>query len=300
MKVLVTGANGLLGQYLVRSLLDEGIAVIGTGKGPDRLRFSQEPGYCYYSADLGKPGSLYQVLEMEKPESVIHAGAMTQVDHCELNREDCFKVNALGTSYALQAAEEYSRRFVYISTDFVFDGARGCYTEEDPTGPVNWYGSTKVQGEQFVSEGKISCAIVRTCLVYGNSLAGTRNNIITWTKDKLEKNESIQVVDDQVRTPTYVEDLAKGILLVLKSKAEGIFHVSGKDILTPYQMAVETARYFGLREQLIGRVNEKTFTQAARRPLKTGFVIDKARKMLGFEPMSFQYGLKKMFDNRHA
>jgi dTDP-4-dehydrorhamnose reductase len=248
-------------------------------------------------ADLGTEGSFRELLRSEKPESVIHAGALTQVDYCELNQEECFQVNALGTSYVLGAAEEQAGHLIYISTDFVFDGMRGGYLEDDATGPVNWYGTTKLQGEEYVRKSRIPWTIVRTCLVYGNNPGTTRTNIITWTKSKLENGEKIQVVNDQIRTPTFAGDLAMGILAVLERRAEGIFHISGKDILTPYQMALQTAHHFGLRDELIEPVNEKNFSQPARRPLRTGFVIDRARGVLGYDPLPFKEGISRMYES---
>src|SRR5262249_24807060 len=151
-----------------------------------------------------------------RPEVLIHTAAMTQVDECEKNQEVCYQTNVFATSRAIACAELYCRHLIHISTDFVFDGAKGNYAEDDEQNFVNWYGFTKSQAEQFVVNCKIPWAIVRTCLVYGNSLTGNRSNFVHWVKDKLIKKEKIKVVSDQLRTPTYVEDLAKGILLIIE------------------------------------------------------------------------------------
>ena len=290
-KILVTGANGLLGQYLVRQLLDQQYQVIAMGRGSDRLPFAGRPGYRYLESDLRNDDDLHKLLINERPASIVHAAALTQVDYCEKHQEECFDINVSGTARLLNHAHG-CEHFIYVSTDFVFDGEKGHYLEDDVTCPVNWYGVTKQKAEQLTRESKVPYTIVRTCLVYGRSLSGTRSNIISWTKEKLEKKEPISVVADQFRTPTHVEDLSKGILLVLQKKAQGIFHISGKDTLTPYDMAMQAAGYFGLDTTLISKVNADSFRQPARRPLKTGFVIDKARRLLGYEPMSFEDGLK--------
>jgi dTDP-4-dehydrorhamnose reductase len=145
-----------------------------------------------------------------------------------------------------------------------------------------------------VKEYEHPWAIVRTVLLYGKPATG-RTNILTIVKEKLEKGEEYKVVDDQVRTPTYIEDLAAGIIVIIEKKAAGIYHLSGTDVLTPYQMACKAARYLGLDESLIKRVTAVDFSQPAMRPLKTGFVIDKARAKLGFEPISFEEGLRRTF-----
>jgi dTDP-4-dehydrorhamnose reductase len=137
-------------------------------------------------------------------------------------------------------------------------------------------------------------AIVRTVLVYGDILAGTRSNIVSWVKQNLTAGKPIKVVNDQVRTPNYVQDLVNGLLLVAEKNATGIFHISGQEVLTPYDMALAVANYMQLDKNLMTQVNASTFTQPAQRPLKTGFVIDKAKSQLGFRPISFKQGLQKM------
>ncbi|HUP11663.1 MAG TPA: SDR family oxidoreductase, partial [Niastella sp.] len=250
--------------------------------------------YTYREMDIANALEVFAVMTQEKPDVVVHAAAMTQVDDCELRPQQCERINVQGTSQVLTDAETFSSHFIYISTDFVFDGEQGNYAEEDDTKPISLYGFTKLQAESMVQTSTIPFAIVRTCLVYGNLLKGTRSNIVSWVKESLEQGKTIQVVSDQVRTPTYVEDLAKGIALIIEKKATGIYHISGKDWLTPYDIALKTAAKFNLDASKIVKVDAATFKQPGRRPLKTGFVIEKARKELGFEPMSFDEGLKLM------
>ena len=296
MKVLITGANGLLGQHLIKLLLENNYQVVATGRGEPRLPFEPSASFVYHSMDITNAMQTFGVMRSEKPDVVVHAAAMTQVDDCELNPQQCERINVQGTSQILTDAETFSSHFIYVSTDFVFDGEKGNYSEEDETLPVSLYGFTKMQAEAMVQTSDIPFAIVRTCLVYGNVLMGTRSNIITWVKESLKQGKKIKVVTDQMRTPTYVEDLAKGILLIIQKKAEGIFHISGKDWLSPYDMAIKTAEWFKLDKYLIEKTDTANFKQPGRRPLKTGFVIEKARKELGYEPMSFDEALKK-FDN---
>ena len=246
--------------------------------GGSRLLITDTIRYKYYSLDITDDDALHDIMFHEKPDVVVHTAAMTRVDDCELKRDESFKINVLGTSFALSNAEKFSGRFIHISTDFVFDGEKGNYKEDDALGFVNWYGFTKIEAEELVSAAKIPTTIIRTCLVYGNALYGTRNNIISWVKDKLEKNEKIKVVDDQVRTPTYVRDLADGILQVIKQNANGIFHISGKDVLTPYAMALQTAEFFSLDKNLIEKVNASNFAEPARRPKKQALSLTKQEK----------------------
>jgi len=294
MKILITGANGFLGYYLTEQLLEKKFSVIATGKGECRLPFTHDKNFQYLSMDFTDPFSIHDVFENIKPDVVIHAGAMSKPDECEANQMLAYLVNVEGTVQLLINAADIKSFFIYLSTDFVFDGERGMYREDDIPAPVNYYGRTKLEAEEAVKEYEFDWAIVRTVLVYGKNHSG-HNNILKIVKEKLEKGEEYNVVDDQLRTPTYVEDLAKGIVSIVEKKATGIFHLSGKDILTPYQMAIKTSEILQLDNSVLKKVTASSFNQPARRPLKTGFVIDKARKELGYEPLSFDEGLKKTF-----
>ncbi|MBL0358981.1 MAG: SDR family oxidoreductase [Chitinophagaceae bacterium] len=295
MKILITGSNGLLGQHLIKLLIETtGHTILATGRGASRLPFDVSDLYDYFSLDITDGVAVNDFMLAHEPEMIIHAAAMTQPDECELHEVECWNVNVTATRFLLDAAKKINARFIYISTDFVFDGINGPYKETDIPGPVNYYGSSKLAAEKSVMESGLQWAIVRTVLVYGNILVGNRSNVISWVKENLITGKPIKVVSDQWRTPTYVEDLAKGILLVLEKNAAGIYHISGEEGMSPYDMAVATADYLHLDKSLMTKVNAATFTQPAKRPLRTGFVIDKAKKELGYKPMSFKEALKKM------
>ena len=294
MKILITGANGFLGYYLVEKLLQKNYHVIATGKGPGRLPFNKADTFIYHEMDFTDPFAVHDVFVRTSPDVVIHAGAMSKVDDCELNQWEAYRVNTEATVTLLVNADEYKSFFIFVSTDFVFDGERGMYREDDALNPANFYGKTKKEAEEAVREYAYDWAIVRTVLVYGKPRAN-RPNILTVVKDKLERGEKYNVVDDQVRTPTFVGDLADGIIAIVEKKAKGIYHISGEEVWTPYQMAIKTAEYLGLDSALINKVTAADFSQPARRPPKTGFIIDKAKRLLGYHPISFEEGLKKTF-----
>ena len=170
-KVLITGANGFLGKYLVSLLLQKGYNVTAVAKGENRLPVKASESFRYYDVDITDDFLLHSVIEKEAPHTIVHAAAMTQVDDCQLNQSACEAVNVRATARLLLSAEAFSRHFIYISTDFVFDGEKGDYKEEDDMSPVNWYGFTKVQAESIVETSEIPFTIVRTCLVYGNTLS---------------------------------------------------------------------------------------------------------------------------------
>lgn len=294
MKIFITGANGLVGQNAVKQFTAAGYDVTAAGRGACRLPAGDAP-FRYISLDNTDRDAVLATVAEACPGVIVHAAAMSQPDACELSRAECDDCNVNATRYFTEAATVVNAGMIYISTDFIFSGDDGPYKETDQPAPVNYYGRSKWQGEQIVRQSSVRWAIVRTVLVYGNILSGTRSNIVTWVKENLEKGKPIKVVSDQLRTPTYVEDLVGGIQLIVEKNTEGIYHISGKEVLTPYDMAVCVADYFGLDKTLMEKVNASVFTQPARRPLKTGFIIDKAEKELGYSPIGFMEGIRRMF-----
>jgi dTDP-4-dehydrorhamnose reductase len=299
MKILVTGANGFLGYYLCDLLTNAGLDVLATSRGSCRLPFSSRPCFKYESLDFTDQQRTAQLIMAYKPTYIIHAGAMGKPDDCARQPELANLINVDGTAHLLDAARLVQARFCYISTDFVFDGTEGNYKEEAIRKPVNHYGHTKWQAEKLVEQYELAWSIVRTVLVYGKPQTG-RGNLLSIVQEKLSRGETYQVVDDQVRTPTYVGDLAGGIFQIIDRSARGIYHLSGQEILTPYEMAVRAAAYLSLDASLIVRTDTASFQQPAQRPLKTGLCIDKSNVELNFSPVSFSEGLRLTFgDLKH-
>jgi len=293
MTILITGANGFLGHYFVQQFLLSGYKIVATGKGESRL-LQRNENLVYASMDFTDPFAVHDSFERFQPDVVVHAGAMANVDECENNQWQAHVTNVEGTLHLLSNAEEHKSHFIFISTDFVFDGESGAYDEESQTNPVNFYGKTKRDAEDAVREHAFDWTIVRTVFVYGKNPFG-RDNILTTVKKNLSNRETYSAVDDIIRTPTYVEDLAKGIAAIVERKKTGIYHLSGKDILTPYQMACKTAEHLKLDISLIKKQNAADLHSAARRPVETVLIIDKAKRELDYDPISFEEGLKKTF-----
>lgn len=293
MKILITGSNGLLGQKLVKLLLEEGVEVIATARGTNRLPYTH-PNLHFVSLDITNSESINNVFGAQKPDVVINTAAMTNVDQSELEREACVELNVTAVKYLVAACEENDIFLVHLSTDFIFKGDAGPYGEDDESNPVNFYGQSKLDGEKVLMASKIDWAIVRTVLVYGIVHDMSRSNIALWVKSSLESGKQIKVVDDQLRSPTLADDLAIGCYLIAKKKAKGVFNIAGKDLLTPYQMAEKTAAFFNLDTSTMERADSSTFQQTAQRPLITGLLIEKARRELGYEPRSFDEGLALM------
>lgn len=290
-KILITGSNGLLGQKLVALLLpNPAVELIATSRGENKLA-TIFPDLLFTSLDVTNSAEVERVIADYRPSHIIHTAAMTNVDECEVNREECWKLNVDAVKYLVQASEKYNVHLVHLSTDFIFDGAHGPYDEEATANPISYYGESKLAAEELVKQSKSSWAIVRTVLVYGIVYDYGRSNIVLWVKNSLENQKPIKVVDDQFRTPTLAEDLAMGCWLIVQQNAGGIFNISSKEVVTPYDMAMQVADYFALDTSYITRADGSSFTQTAKRPARTGFIITKAENQLGFRPHSFPEGI---------
>ena len=294
MKILVTGANGFLGYYLCKQLLLQGYKVLATGRGECRLPFTSSPSFNYISMDLADIDQTRTVVSQLNFDFIFHAAAIGKPDDCELDKTRATAVNAEGTGMLLELIAKTKTPVCYISTDFVFDGKEGNYAEDVLVNPINHYGVTKAQAELLVRAYPGDWSIVRTVLVYGRPMTG-RSNLLSIVQEKLTQGQTYSVVDDQIRTPTYVEDLVAGLLLLLEKRALGVYNLCGEEILTPFEMAVKTAKYLGLNHELLIRTSSASLQQLAQRPLVTGLKIDKAKEELGFMPRSFEQGLMDTF-----
>lgn len=298
MKILITGSNGLLGQKLVYKLRNRGdVTCIATAKGENRL--TQQQGYIFESMDITSAGDVQRVLAKHLPDAVIHTAAMTNVDACESDRKGALLLNTTAVSYLVKSLEDlkqlnqnYNPHFIHLSTDFIFDGTRGPLDENEKPNPLSYYAETKLEAEHIVQLSNLRWAIARTVLVYGIVDNMSRSNIVLWVKSNLEQGKSITVVDDQFRTPTLAEDLADGCILITMKGATGIYNISGKDFYSILELTHVVADYYGLDKSLIKPGKSADIKQPAQRPPKTGFIIDKARRELGYEPHSFTEGIR--------
>ncbi len=291
-RILITGSNGLLGQKLAELLLTQsGVEMLATSRGENKLA-AILPQVPFASMDVTDKAQVEEVISTFRPTHIIHTAAMTNVDQCETDHNGALLLNRDAVQYLVDACEKYNVHLVHVSTDFIFDGEDGPYSEDAEANPVNFYGETKRLAEEIVKKAKCRWAILRTVLVYGVAHDYGRTNIVLWVRDSLQAGKVIKVVTDQFRTPTLAEDLAMGCWLTAKHDAEGIYHISGSEMLTPYDMAMQVADYFDLDNSLIDKADGNTFSQPAKRPPKTGFNISKAQEQLGYRPHTFAEGIR--------
>jgi dTDP-4-dehydrorhamnose reductase len=306
MKILITGSNGLLGQKLVYKLRNHAnITCIATARGENRL--VKQDGYDYETLDITSKQNVQQVFSKHMPDVVINTAAMTNVDACETEKELCWAMNATAVENQVKTLEalnkeypNYKPHFIHLSTDFIFDGTRGPIDEKEIPNPLSYYAESKLEAEKIVQSSKLDWAIARTVLVFGIVDNMSRSNIVLWVKSNLEQGKKINVVDDQFRTPTLAEDLADGCILIAQKRAKGIYNISGKDFYSILELAHVVADYYKLDKSLINPSKSTDIKQPAKRPPITGFIIDKAKRDLGYAPHSFVEGIKMLEDQMRA
>jgi dTDP-4-dehydrorhamnose reductase len=294
-KVVITGSNGLLGQSLLKLLLQEKdtYKVFGFSRGENR---SGRDDFSYVSIDITNEENLKETLLSIQPDFIINTAAMTQVDDCEGDKDACDLLNVTVVKRLAEISDEINAHLIHLSTDFIFDGIKGNYKETDTPNPLSYYGRSKLKSEEVLINSKINYTILRTILVFGKVYDMSRSNIVLWVKSMLEKGNEITIVDDQFRTPTYVEDLALACKLSMDKKATGIYNISSNELLSVYEIAQQIADAFHLDKTLIKPISTSTLNQTAPRPAKTGFDLSKTNKVLGFYPKSFKEDLQRFKD----
>ncbi len=289
-KVLITGSNGLLGQKLIYQLIGyPDYQVFATSRGENRTLIQKR--YEYIPLDITDEQEVQETFDYVQPDIVINAAAMTNVDACEVDKEGCWKLNVGAVQYLVSACEKYNSHLIHVSTDFIFDGESGPYTEESEPKPISYYGESKLAAEEIVRSSSCKWSIIRTVLVYGVVDNMSRSNIVLWAKGALESGKELTVVNDQYRTPTLAEDLAHGCILIAQNCAEGIYNISGDDYMCIIDLVKRVAKYYELDENLVKPISSSSLNQKAARPPKTHLLLDKAKRDLGYNPSSFEEGL---------
>ena len=273
MKVFVTGGTGLLGYWIVRSFSSKGFTVYATynEKSPPSLDAS------WIKLNLEERENIARIIEEINPDVVIHSAAYTDVDGCEVNREKAYRVNYLSTE-ALAKASRNASYFVYISTDYVFNGEKGLYGEDDLPAPLNYYGLTKLLGETAVRaimpEKSVS---VRVSGLYGYSPTGKRNFGIT-AMEKLIRGETVEAFVDQWLSPTYVKSLGEALVKLIDIRPIGIIHLAGER-MSRYEFAKLLARSLGVDEGLVKPKPLESIKLPAKRPRDSSLNVSRAKSL---------------------
>ena len=286
MKILITGVNGLVGNSLYNLLEESDHIVYSSSRNIE--------GLAKYKVDITNKNEVDSFFESEKPDLVINSAAMADVDLCEEERELCWKVNVEGVQNLVDMCNRYGSHLTHISTDYIFDGKKesGIYLENDKPNPQGYYAESKLEGERIILDSNISHSILRTILVYG---LHNKPNIITFLKSYLEEGKSVNLVSDQVRMPTFVDDLSRACISASEKKARGVFHICGPEQMSYLDIGNRIAEYFSFDKSLINHVQTKDLNQKAKRPFRTGFDLQKSKEKLNYIPTNFEDSLKLIF-----
>ncbi len=289
MRVLITGANGLLGQKLVELLFRCGNYELLITSRQEQSVF-EEPLLKYRPMDIISKREVRSVIDEFEPEVIINAAAMTNVDACESERAQAWQSNAAGVENLVYASKLVGAKFIQLSTDYVFDGKTGPYDEFERPNPINYYGKTKLAAENIVRSSGVPFAIVRTLFLYGAGVR-SRANVALRVLEVLASGQPYKVADDQFSNPTLVDDVAFGILKILETNSTGFFHIAGPKLMSKAEFAFKIAKSFDFEKKLIQPMKTAALKQTAARPLRSGFITLKAETSLGLKTTSIEQGL---------
>jgi dTDP-4-dehydrorhamnose reductase len=289
MKVLVVGSAGQVGRSLVRKLAERGDTPIATFN-------SRRPSVSGIVEPLDKTDAAAgrAVLERHRPDVVVDTGALHNVDYCELHPEEAFRVNRDGTRYLAEGARSVGARFVFVSTDFVFDGTKqGPYVESDPPVPASIYAESKLAGEAATIGASSENVVARPSVIYSwldtrsrqESSSGKGTNFGTWLAEEVAHARPVRIIQDQVASPTLAEDLAGAILALVDHRAAGVFHTAGASARNRYEFSVELVRRIGLDPSLVHPVRTADLNQKAKRPANSSLASDQLARVTGYRTM---------------
>lgn len=289
MRVLVTGSTGRIGRalLLLRPAEIEAEVLLDSREQSD----SDLP---WYRADISDHDKTVMAITCAQPEIVVHLAAMTDVDECERNPDKAFRVNCEGARNVAEACSKCGAGMVFLSTDYVFNGLDGPYTEMDEPNPINVYGLSKLEGERAAAEVLGELAIIRISVPFGTRMVGAAHNFISRLIEELSAGNTVKVVTDQRTTPAFLDELAVFLWRVILDRIKGIIHYGTGDRLSRYEMAIELCRVMGYSETLAEPAKTADLRLFARRPLESGFVTVRAREILNRPPVLFGEALMQM------
>ncbi len=297
MSVLVTGANGLLGSRVVARLAAAGEKVVAAGRGPRRGGPAEAE---YVEIDLLRPEALRALIDSTRAGAVIHCAAITDVDGCETEPARAWTVNVRGTEAAAIGCREAGARLVAISTDYVFDGERGPYSEDDAPNPRSVYARTKRAGEEAALLLAPDCAVARVAVVYSGR-PGAKRTFATGAAEQLLAGKEVRAFHDQVISPTLADNAAEMVIGLWRSGQRGIWHCAGASIVSRVEFCRALARKLGADEGLVRPVAMSAVKLPAPRPAHCGLDVSRIRRLLGPQvPLELDAALDRFLAERAA
>ena len=299
-QILITGAGGFVGAALLRALERwPGAGVLATGRRPARDTVWHRGGYA--ELDVLDADAVERAFEDFAPSLVVHLAAESRVEACETDRAGCWALNVDTVETLASACHRHGARLILMSSDMVFSGAGGPYAEDARPGPINAYGRTKLAAENTLRTSRLQhWAIARTTLVYGRPAPGARGNLVSWLVRELSAGRPVRVVADQRRTPTLDADLADGLVRLIRYGKNGIYHLAGREWLSPFDTALRVADAFGLDRTLVSPATTAAVHPDAPRPILGGLLTLRAESELGFRATPLDDALRALHAGWHA
>ncbi len=274
--IVIVGAGSTTASSLVPMMLQESSAPLHLITGSD-LQLDHE-NVRVTRVDVTKRSELKNAILSQLPSTIINLAGHTNVDACESEKRLAWKLNVSLLENLIRIARSADAHILHVSTDYVFDGEKGPYDESDIPSPINYYGKSKLAGENALAASGVDYTIVRTNVVYSPN--PSRPDFVHFVLNSFEKGLGIRAATDQFGNPTYVDDLAEAIMLLATRRLTGLYHVGGSEYVSRYEFARQIARTFRLDEAMISPVLSADLQQAARRPLRAGLVSLKAESQL--------------------
>jgi len=288
-RILIVGSNGMLGQRIVHYYLSKNnVQLFGLS--------IEDESVCekidYLKIDITKRDELKKAVYDFCPDFIINSAAFTNVDLSETERELAWKINVKGVEYLAEVSRVLDSHLIHISSDYIFDGYKGPYSETDKPNPLGYYGRTKLASENALKISGTLNTILRTNVLYG--IADSRPDFVRWVVKSIRDKKQIRIVTDQINNPTFIDDLVQAISKVIEYRKTGLYNIGGKEFLSRYDFTIQIADYFHLDKSLITAIKTEELNQPAKRPLNSGLITIKAETELGYKPLSIRESLSLM------
>jgi dTDP-4-dehydrorhamnose reductase len=287
LRILITGASGLYGSKLAQ--LAEKDCEVYSGYNKNKPIYGTAVQF-----NITSKNQVEYVFKKVNPDVVVHAAALTDVDKCEKNKKLAWKINVEGTRNIVEASKACNAFLFYLSTDYVFNGEKGNYTETDSPNPINYYGLTKQKAEGLVQKLIDDCCIARTSVIYGTTITADKINFALWIMNKLRQEESVKMVVDQWNSPTLNTNLAEMTLEVIQRRMTGVYHLSGATRINRYDFAKSIASVFNLNPTLIIPSTSASLSWYAKRPKDSSLNVERAENALRNKPLPVGQALSQL------
>ncbi len=283
-RILIIGSNGMLGQSLTTHFMfRKGVELMCAS-------FEEKSFYedvLYSKVDISSSKEVKKLMKDFYPDVIINSAAYTNVDGCESEKELSWSINVTGVENIVKHGRTCDAHLIHISSDYIFDGENGPYSENEMPNPISYYGREKLAGENAIVSGRIKHTIIRTNVLYGSTQFG-RPDFVKWVFNSLSENKNIRIVKDQINNPTYIDDLSSAISKIIEFDKEGVYNIGGAELLSRLDFTYKIADYFKLDKSLITPIITSDLNQPAPRPLNSGLINLKAETELNYHPLPIE------------